>query len=516
MSVWERELDEAGLARLAQLAALATRPGDVLALSGALGAGKSTFARAFIRALLDDPDAEVPSPTFTLQQDYRTRVGRVAHADLYRLADAGEAAELDFADAPSETVALIEWPERASRLLPPDRFEIGLEIAGSGTRRRVSLRGHGSCAPRAARIGDIFTFLDGLPAWRTASVTHLQGDASTRSYARLVGEPGSAVLMDAPRQADGPPIRNGLAYSRIACLAEDVRPFVAIDLTLRDKGFSAPDILAADLERGFLLLEDLGRRSFGAEIESGAPQLELWRAAVDVLIALRASPPPVRMPLPDGSTYTLPRRDRAAFEIETELLLDWLWPALKGSPPSEDVREEFRALWSPVIDRLLNLPGGWFLRDYHSPNLFWLPDRSGTSRVGLLDFQDALNESFTFDLVCVLQDARVDVPEAIERSLRDAYCATVAEREPGFDRAAFDAAYADFGAQRNTRLLGLWARLLIRDGKPNYLRHLPRTWQYLERNLAHPGLAPVRRWFDRNFPAEIRRRSLDWTRSAGA
>ena len=151
------------------------------------------------------------------------------------------------------------------------------------------------------------------------------------------------------------------------------------------------------------------------------------------------------------------------------------------------------ALWAPVLDRLLALPGGWFLRDFHSPNLIWLPEREGMARVGIIDFQDALNEHAAFDLVSLLQDARVTVPEALERELFAYYCDAVAAHEPDFDRAAFAAAYADFGAQRNTRLLGLWLRLLKRDGKPHYVQHIPRTWGYLQRNLRHPRWRPWRR-----------------------
>ncbi len=187
-----------------------------------------------------------------------------------------------------------------------------------------------------------------------------------------------------------------------------------------------------------------------------------------------------RFPLPDGTSYRLPRRDRAAFEIEIELLLDWLWPELKGSPAPAAVRAEFQAVWRPILDRLLALPAGWFLRDFHSPNLIWLPEREGVARVGILDFQDALHEHFAFDLVSLLQDARVDVPEALERELFEHYCAQGASAGARTSTASdFAAAYADFGAQRNTRLLGLWARLLRRDGKPHYMQHMPRTWGYL-------------------------------------
>jgi tRNA threonylcarbamoyl adenosine modification protein YjeE len=512
---WTRELDEAGSVRLAELLALKIRPGDVIALYGDLGAGKTTLARALIGALLRD--AEVPSPTFALQQTYVTQRLTVAHFDFYRLAGAEEARELGFEEAIATGAAIVEWPERVAALLPADRIEIVLAECTDPERRQVTVRGLGAPAGRVARIAEIMAFLDTQPEWTGARIAYLQGDASTRGYARLSGESGTALLMDAPRQADGPPIRDGKSYSRIACLAEDmVRPFVAIGAVLRAAGLSAPGVLAADLDAGLLLVEDLDDRLFGRMIASGASQAELWRAAVDVLVHLRGVPVPAELLLPDGTSFRLPRRDRAAFEIEIELLLDWLWPELKGVPAPEAVRAEFRAVWAPVLDRLLALPGGWFLRDYHSPNLVWMPERAGLARVGILDFQDALNEHFAFDLVSLLQDARVDVPEALERELFDYYCAQVAAREPEFDRAQFGAAYAAFGAQRNTRLLGLWARLLRRDAKSHYLQHYPRTWEYLARNLRHvtsdtaqdATLAPLATWYERHFSESERARRL--------
>jgi tRNA threonylcarbamoyl adenosine modification protein YjeE len=503
---WTRELDEPGVVRLAELLALKIAAGDVVALSGALGTGKTTFARALIGALLRGSAAEVPSPTFSLAQTYATPRLSVTHFDFYRLNAAEEARELGFEEAIDTGAVIVEWPERAPSLLPAARYEIELAETDDATVRRVTMRGHGAKAERdVVRIGELMDFLEREEPWRGARISYLQGDASTRSYARLTAEGGTALLMDAPRQPDGPPIRDGRPYSRIARLAEDmVRPFVAIGEVLRGAGLSAPEVLAADLDKGLLLVEDLGDRLFGAEIGAGAPQAELWRAAVDALVVLRGVPVPPAMPLPDGTSYTLPRRDRAAFEIEIELLLDWLWPAIKGAPPPASIRTEFAALWAPVIDRLLALPGGWFLRDYHSPNLIWLPERKGVARVGILDFQDALNESFAFDLVSLLQDARVDVPEALEQELFAHYCRQVKARGPTFDAAGFAAAYADFGVQRNTRLLGLWTRLLVRDGKSQYLQHYPRTWGYLARNLRTPALAPLLAWYERHFPPEVR------------
>jgi tRNA threonylcarbamoyl adenosine modification protein YjeE len=503
-----------GVERIAELVALKVRPGDVVALSGDLGAGKTTFARALIRAILADPAAEVPSPTFPLVIAYAASRLAVAHFDFYRLQGASDLDEIGFHDAAADGLAIVEWPERieddapeAARgsVLGPDRLDISFTAASEPDARCVSLQAHGTWLPRLERLRAIHAFLDANGAGPTSGhIAYLQGDASTRAYARVVGGTAPLVLMDAPRMADGPPIRNGLSYSRIAHLAEDVRPFVAVGTELAAKGLSVPAIVAVDLDRGLLLLEDLGHTSFARALADGVPQADLLRGAVDVLLALRRDPPPRALPLADGSTWHLPRFDRAALEIEIGLLLDWYWPAVKGAEAPAVIRAEFEALWSPVLDRMLAEPAGFFLRDFHSPNLFWLPERTGVRRVGVIDFQDALAEPWAYDLVSLLQDARVDVPAALEASQMARYKDLCQAQDDAFDGAALDAAYAAFGAQRNTRLVGLWVRLLRRDGKPGYLQHMPRTWDYLARNLAHPGLAPLRAWYDRHLPLAVR------------
>jgi N-acetylmuramate 1-kinase len=268
-------------------------------------------------------------------------------------------------------------------------------------------------------------------------------------------------------------------------------------------GLAAPRLLAHDLEAGVLLVEDLGDLPFGRAVAEGQTQAELWHAAVDVLLALRQKPFPATLALPDGATHTLPRFDRAALEIELELLLDWYWPYAKQTAAPAAVRTAFHALWSPVLDRMLVAPPGVFLRDFHSPNLFWRPEQVGTDRVGLIDFQDALAEPWAYDLASLLQDARVDVPAELERGAMARYCAEVGLWEADFDAQAFAASYAVFGAQRNTRLVGLWVRLLERDGKPDYMNHMARTWDYIARNLAHPDLTDLRGWYLEHFPQEF-------------
>jgi hypothetical protein len=509
---------ESELARLAEDIAFAARPGDLIALKGELGAGKTTLARAIIQAMGCDVREEIPSPTFTLVQTYSTRRMPVAHLDLYRLNVPSELDELGLDHALNQGVALIEWPERAGGALPGNRLEILLEDGGGepaaepSPTRRMSLAGEGNWGPRLARLVAMRKLLasDGMDNG-TSALSYLQGDASVRRYGRLTRRDGGigAILMDWARQPDGPAIRNGLPYSRIAHLAEDVRPFVAVASALRALGLSVPQIYVQDLNQGFLLIEDLGDRVFGREIEMHPDaQPELWRAAAEALAALWGVAPPAELPVGDGSMHRLPDYDRGALLIEAELLLDWYWPALHGAPAPEDARAEFLSLWGAVFNRLAAMPAGWVLRDYHSPNLLWLPEREGIARVGVIDFQDAMRGPPAYDLVSLLQDARVDVAPELEAAVFDHYCAAVTARQTGFDRDAFAFAYAALGAQRNTKILGIFARLAKRDGKPAYLRHLPRLWGYLARDLAHPELAALAHWYDRRFPSELRNRTL--------
>jgi tRNA threonylcarbamoyl adenosine modification protein YjeE len=517
-SQFTRLCEERDVVRLAELLALKLGKGDVVALRGELGSGKTTLARALIRALPGVEAGEVPSPTFALMHVYETPRLTITHCDFYRLGGPEEEDELGLEEALDSGALLVEWPERSATLPAESRYEITLQATADPGLRRVTVAGIGAASVHVARLAFLFAFLDQLPAWRDARIVHMQGDASKRSYARLLRAGATALLMDAPRQADGPPVRAGKSYSRIACLADEdmARAFMAVGAALRGAQLSAPATLASDLDHGILLIEDLGERVFGAELAAGrVAQGELLRAAVDVLLHLRSVPVPARLPLPDGSSFTLPRRDRAAFEIEVELLIDWYWPLVKGERAPAAARATFARLWRSVLDRLLALPGGWFLRDFHSPNLIWLPQRGGRQRVGIIDFQDALNEHFAFDLASLLQDARVDVAPALEEALLAYYCAEARAREPAFDEPALRRAYVDFGAQRNTRLLGLWARLQARDGKAEYLQHIPRSWGYLARNLRDPALAELRAWYEEHFPAETRAALLPGPQGSG-
>jgi N-acetylmuramate 1-kinase len=492
--------DEQATRRLMVDIAAAIEPGDLITLSGDLGAGKTTFARALIRHLGGNQSIEVPSPTFTLMQAYELPRFTLVHADLYRLSGPAELAELGFEDLGEGAVTLLEWPDRAANFLPTDRLDVALTLAPAQTEtfRQARVTGYGAFSPRAERIAAIRAFLE-RAGFGQAARQRIQGDASTRAYERLALKGQSFMFMNSPRRPDGPPVRDGKPYSAIAHLAESVTPFVAMAGALREYGFSAPAIIAADREMGLLVIEDLGAELMVAG-DPPAPIEERYAVAVDLLAGLHRLPLTDVLTIEPGVEYRLPRYDLEALLIEVELLLDWYLPKLDAAL-SGAKRDAYIALWRDALLPAIEAQPTWVLRDFHSPNLLWLPNREGAARIGLLDFQDAVMGPAAYDLASLLQDARVDVPEAMEIALLSRYTRARLGADAAFDAAGFARAYATLAAQRASKILGIFARLERRDGKPQYLRHLPRVSAYLQRALAHPALAPLHAWYRVNVPA---------------
>jgi tRNA threonylcarbamoyl adenosine modification protein YjeE len=447
--------------------AAALEPGDLVTLSGDLGAGKTTLARALIRYLAGDETIEVPSPTFTFIQTYELPRFTLVHADLYRLSGAAELDELGFDDLPEGAVVLMEWPDRAAGFLPPDRLDITLTMnpqLGAQVRNARYI-GYGTFAARAERIALIRSFLDKSGIGEAHRV-RMVGDASTRIFERLTLNDRTAVLMNAPRRPDGPPVRDGKPYSAIAHLAEDIAPYVALATGLGDPP---------------------------------APIEARYVAAIDFLAALHARELPDTLQVSPDFDYHLPRYDLQAFLIEAELLVDW-YLLRTNAAATRSAREAFVSLWDDALVPAMRAPRTWVLRDYHSPNLLWLEGRDDIARIGVLDFQDALIGPGAYDVASLLQDARVDVPEALEVTLLSRYVRARREADAEFDASAFGLVYATLAAQRATKILGIFARLDRRDGKPQYLRHMPRLWNYLRRSLAHPALASLKGWYAANVP----------------
>ncbi len=473
--------------RLGEDLALALKPGDCLALIGDLGTGKSTLARAFIRGMADEPDLEVPSPTFTIIQTYDARIP-VAHLDLYRLSDVSELDELGIDEMLEDGICLIEWPDIATDILPPEQT-VTLTLTHSGEGRLAAIEAPAKLKARLERVFAIRAFLAKNGRGDVAR-RFLSGDASTRAYETVSTGGPDLILMDWRRPMRGAIVAEGKTYAEIAHLAQDARSFVAIGNYLRNSGFCAPEILAADTDQGILLLENLGRE--GVLAPDGTPIEDRYLQSVACLAALHQASRPDLLPVGDGSAYEVPPFDRQAMKIEVSLLAEWYLPHKRGKPLTDSEKSDYYALWDRLIDQLADCETGLVLRDFHSPNLIWQPKNSGIRQVGLIDFQDAMIGPTAYDVASIVQDARVTISPELQARLLSHYLEN--RRSTPFDEAAFLKAFAIMSAQRNCKLAGIWVRLLERDRKPGYMKHMPRTFRYLSAALSHPELAPLRDW----------------------
>ena len=328
---------------------------------------------------------------------------------------------------------------------------------------------------RSPRRRAISEFLE-ASGWGGVRPEPLAADASFRSYYRLRRDGESAVVMDAP-----PP-------------EEDVAPYVAVAEILRGLGLSAPEIMAADHAHGFLLIEDFGDDTYTRLLQRGADEPSLYTLAIEVLAALQTEVAATGLP-------KLPSYDEDRLLDEAVLLVDWYMPAVLKKAPSAALRDEYLGLWRALLPAAHALPPTLVLRDFHIDNLMLLPGRPGVRACGLLDFQDAVIGSPAYDLVSLLEDARRDVPETLRQAMTERYLAAF----PALNADDFRRAAAILAVQRNCKILGIFTRLWLRDGKPAYLAHIPRLWRLVEQDLQDPSLQEIKHWLDRNLPPVTRR-----------
>ena len=319
----------------------------------------------------------------------------------------------------------------------------------------------------AERPGVIAAFL-AAHGWGEAERRPLAGDASFRRYERLTLGGERAVLMDAPPES------------------EDVRPFVRMARHLKGLGLSAPQIIARDEAAGLVLEEDLGDDTYTRVLAAGGDEGALYASAVDLLIDLHRKADAV----PPG----LPGYGNGRLLDEAFLLPQWYLPAVQGRPVPEAARRSYGEAWLSLFPAVHAQPRTLVLRDYHVDNLMELPGRPGVAACGLLDFQDAVAGPAAYDLMSLLEDARRDLGPGLVGDMAGRYRAAF----PDLDGASFEAAYAILAAQRHAKVIGIFTRLSVRDGKPAYLAHMPRVWRLLETALEHPALAQLRDWFDRH------------------
>lgn len=291
-----------------------------------------------------------------------------------------------------------------------------------------------------------------------ALLSPLPGDASQRRYFRF----SQGLVMEAP-----PPLENTRQFEKIAKL-------------LREVGLSAPHIYAADHDKGLLWVEDFGNLSYRYALHKGFQESLLYGELVRALAHLHQ--------------YTFQQTDPEIPSYSQEVFLNNACLFLEWFPRTfpDEAREEFKTLWQDLYQSQPSLPLTLSLRDVMMDNLLWLPDRTGMKRCGFIDFQDASWGPLSYDLVSVLEDVRRDpLPLPLIESLVKTYL----QGFPQIEEAAFWESYALWGAQRTTRILGVFCRLAKRDHKPQYLRYMPRLWQILEGTLCHPSLKKLKQWF---------------------
>ena len=338
----------------------------------------------------------------------------------------------------------------------------------------------------------------------------LPGDASTRRYERLrLPSGGTLMLMDQPVSSESPACdpawskaqRETAGWNAMARLAAGrVDAFAATAAYLRSRGLSAPKIEALDVAQGLAVIEDFGEGVFARLMEHGQDEAELYFAAMDAQARLHDAAPPNILSV-DGLSWPLLAYDAVALKAGADLFVEWqprLNPALAFGA---EARAEWDSLWTNIAARGEAGAAAFAHRDFHAENLLWLPERQGPARVGMIDFQDAVLAHPSWDLHSLLQDARRDVSPELEQAGLDRYFS----HRPGIDREAFMAYYAALAVLNEARILGVFARLIVRDGKPRYAQFMPRLWRLLQRNLENPALADLKRWFDRHVPMEARR-----------
>jgi N-acetylmuramate 1-kinase len=323
-----------------------------------------------------------------------------------------------------------------------------------------------------------------------------------------------AMLMDQPQGAETPACppgateeqRRAMGYNAIARLAgADVGRFVAAADFLRARGLSAPQIYATDSKNGFALIEDLGDGLYADVLTNGGDENALYGAAIDALARIHAEGAPAMLP----ADKPLHAYDDVALVAETDLMTQWFMPVALGRDASEAEVSEHRTLWRETLAPVLASPAVFVHRDYHAQNLIWLPEREGVARAGMIDFQDAVAGTRSYDLISLVEDARRDVEPSLAEAMTTRYLEKMRAQGCPLDEDAYRAEMAVMAAQRNAKIAGIFARLYKRDGKPRYLSYLPRVWGYLNRDLEHPALAPLKAWYERVIPREVRGNPMD-------
>lgn len=472
--------------------------GDILAFDGEVGMGKSSFARALLRAYAQEPELEVPSPTFTLVQGYDldgiNGPLELSHFDLYRISDFEELYEIGLEESWQTGAALIEWPDRAEEMLPASTLWLHISDGATPDSRQFCLGGSHDWGARLQRLC-VKRQLLLKSGWGAGESRPIAGDLSPRSYARIRKDDKCAILMDMPARQPGPLLPDGRLYDLVAHRVTSLAPMVTLSGHLKKAGLTVPAIYGHDLANGLMLWQDFGTETLATSADQ--PDPERYKATLAALSDFHQSGKDWTAPLEgEGGAYQLSRYDRDAFLVELDVFLDWYWPHCKGADCPKDKREDFIALWREPLEILNNSEQMLVLRDVQDPNCFWLGDQEGRTdqtAIGFIDYQDCLIGPAAYDIAALCMDARINISRDLESELKQTY---INLRDySSHQQERFELAYAICGLQRTSKNLGAFARAAASLGRDDYLAHIPRGLDYLKRCLEHPALGPLQLFY---------------------
>lgn len=460
------------------------KPGDVIALNGQIGSGKTTFAKLLINSLTETPLDEISSPTFNLYQTYESGALEIAHYDFYRIESEIELSEIDLSDSFENKICIIEWADKYSKILPEDRIEILIEC--QDVDRIYKVKPLGKCREILDNLNKIKNFLNDLDINFTR-LEKLPGDASKRKYFRVTGLKDNMILMDATQEND--------TRSKTG-LSQGIDDFIIIGEYLDSINVRVPKLIARNKTDALLLEEDLGERCYLTAVNRESYK-KLYKPAIETLIHISNIKHPKNISI-NANAHYMRDFDLDIYLNEAEIFIDYYWPFVNGKICSEDQKQEFIHIMKKAYSDLTN-DKTLMLRDFHSPNLLFLENEKGYKKCAIIDFQDALLGHPLYDLVSLTNDARLTINEDHEKYLIELYKADFRFNDYQFDKLSFMEQYHILGVQRSIKILGIFARLAILENNHTYLSHMPRIINYIKRIMYSSNLKELTNWLNMNF-----------------
>ncbi|MEK9794560.1 MAG: tRNA (adenosine(37)-N6)-threonylcarbamoyltransferase complex ATPase subunit type 1 TsaE [Hyphomicrobiales bacterium] len=456
--------------------------GDLLALNGEIGSGKTTLTKHLINYLTATRIDEINSPTFNLCQTYSKEDLIISHYDFYRLDYLQEIEELDINDSIKNNFTIIEWANKFSSILPKDHIEI--QISNKSHQREYKILFHGEYAKKIAAHKNRLSFLSNSN-FNIKKITNMKGDASKRKYYRVNDGKENFVLMDASEDS-----------IKETTTSKTITDFIVFGQYLENIGLRVPKIYEFDIQKHLILEEDLGLTTYD-ELYSKLSFQDLINPAIESLLILVHSNYKNINDL-DGRAFEPQNFDEKVFINESKIFIDYYWPYVKNSICPEEEKYEFLSIIEKIYSDL-STDKTLVLRDYHSPNLHYLQNEKGHRKCALIDFQDALLGHPLYDLVSLAQDARFTISEDQERYIVDTFEDKFLFNDFQLSKSSFNEQYKILAIQRSLKILGIFARLYLLEGKNNYIIHMPRVVDYIRRSMDCSLLHNLTHWLKINF-----------------